>query len=220
MKSVLERVNYVCKTVRNKNTECYSFKKLIGAVRKEFREQDLDIKFITKKDKTLEVSQFYVMAYYDSEDDFNQETAIEVHVYHFFQDKDRFDNNNKAEFLIQIFDAVVHEYRHQHQSRRRGYENFSPHETEPYETYLSDSDEVDAYAFSIAIELLRSMPVERAKRYLTKITTLSKMKMHGSLVSPSLNSYVHYFQKKPLIKRIAKKIYKNLDEIDSRDIFK
>jgi hypothetical protein len=54
MNSLLERVNTVCKNVRDINCDSISFKKLVGSVRKEFKEQDLDIDLKTKKYKKLE----------------------------------------------------------------------------------------------------------------------------------------------------------------------
>lgn len=218
MNSTIERVNRVCQTVR-KSYPLASFRKLLAATRKEFKNNDIDLAIKTKKDKSLEHDQFYVMAYYDPEDDFNNETAIEVIVYHNFVVDSKFQHNQITDFLIQIFDAVVHEMRHQMQSSQRYFETYSEHAHEPFSKYLADPDELDAYALSIAIELLRSMPAARAKRNMVKMTVLSRLKRGDMLVSPNLNSYTAYFKNNALLKKLAKKVYKHLETLDSRHIF-
>lgn len=220
MNLILERVNLVCNIVLKTNDQAVTFKKLINSIRKEFKQVDLDLKIKTKRDKDLENNAFYVNAFYDPEDDSNFETSIEVLVHHSFTNEDLFHNQQITEFLIQIFDAVVHELRHQQQSRKRNYKTYSDHVYEPFSRYLADPDELDAYSLSIAIELLRAMPVDRAKRYMTKMTVLSKMKINGHLISPNLKAYVDYFGNNPLLKRLAKKVIKHLNSLDSNQIFR
>lgn len=220
MNLILERVNLVCNTVRKVNENPLTFKKLIGSIRREFKKSDIDLKIKTKKDITLDSSSFFVNAFYDPEDDSNNEIPIEVLVHHNFDPDDLFHEQQITEFLIQIYDAVVHELRHQQQSRRRHYKTYSDHAQEPFSKYLADPDELDAYALSIAIELLRVMPDHRARKYMTRMALLSKLKHSKILVSPNLRAYVQYFNNNPLLKRLAKKVYKHLDLIDSNQIFR
>lgn len=219
MNTVLERVNFVCKSVRETNRNGVTFKKLITSIRAQFRQQQFDITIKTKKDKTLESFEFYVNAYYDPEDDFNNDTPIEVIVHHNFDDISVFTTSQLTDFLIQIYDATVHEYRHQHQSAARNYQTYSSHTQSPYEEYLTDPDEIDAYAFSIAVELLRHMHKDRAKRYLTRIKTLAKMRIDSSFVSPNLKAYIDHFGLNDNTKNLAKKVYKHLDTVDKGSIF-
>ena len=86
----------------------------------------------------------------------------------------------------------------------------------PFDT---DPDEIDAYAFSIAIELLRHMHKDRAKRYLTRIKTLAKMRIDSSFVSPNLKAYIDHFGLNDNTKNLAKKVYKHLDTVDKGSIF-
>jgi len=220
MNLILERVNAVCRNVQRISKTPITFKKLIGTTRKEFKNHDIDLVLKAKKDNNLDNDAFYVAAFYDPEDDFNNETPIEVLIHHNFSSKDQFREQQITELLIQIYDAVVHELRHQLQSRRREYETYSDHAQEPFSKYLADPDELDAYALSIAIEILRVMPVERAKRYMTKMTILSKMKTGTQLISPNLRAYVQHFNNNPLLKRLAKKINKHLISLDSNQIFR
>ncbi len=220
MNLILERVSTVCETVRKISETPITFKKLVGITRKEFKNHDIDLILKTKKDNTLNKDSFYVAAFYDPEEDFNNETPIEVFVSHNFSGHDCFHEQQITEFLIQIFDAVVHELRHQQQSRRRHYETYSDHSQEPFSKYLADPDELDAYALSIAIELLRVMPAYRANKYMTRMAVLSKMKQSTILVSPNLRAYVQHFNNNPLLKRLAKKVYKHLNSLDSSQIFR
>jgi len=219
MNTVLELVNSVCQNVRALNKDPISFKKLIGCTRSAFKNQQVVLTIKTKKDRTLESSEFYVMAYYDSEDDVNQDIPIEIVVHHNFSDADLFSKTQITEFLIQIYDATVHEIRHQIQSQKRNYLAFSNHDDSPYKTYLSDPDELDAYSVSIAIELLRHMPKERAQKYMSRMTVVSKMRVGSNLVSPNLKAYIDYFGICLLTKKLAKKVYKHLDSLDKRQIF-
>ena len=82
MNIILERVYNVCKQVREQSPEQITFKKLIGRTRNAFKLHNFDIAIKTKKDRDLDADKWYIMAYYDSENDYNMDTAIEVNVYH------------------------------------------------------------------------------------------------------------------------------------------
>jgi hypothetical protein len=219
MNTVLEQVYRVCDSVRERHNDSISFKKLIGSTKTAFSQQLLDIELKTKKDNSLSNDEFYVMAYYDHENDQMNETPIEVVVYHNFAKIVQFQKTQITEFLIQIYDAVVHEIKHQHQSRNRNYQVYSDHPQEPYSAYLSDPDELDAYSLSIAIELLRNMPEKRAEIYMTRLSILSKLRQDGKLVSPNLHAYNSYFKKTNLMKKLAKKVYKHIKSLDKQLIF-
>jgi hypothetical protein len=109
--------------------------------------------------------------------------------------------------------------RHQHQSSQRYFETYSEHPHEPHSKYLADPDELDAYALSIAIELMRAMPAGRAKRNMARMTVLSKLKRGDMLISPNLRAYTAHFKNNNLLKRLAKKVYKHLETLDNRHIF-
>lgn len=219
MNFILERVNSACRYVRDSNKVSITFKQLVSSTRTSFRKHDCVLSIKTKKDKTLETSEFYVNAFYDAEDDYNDEVAIEIFIYHNFSDELLFNSTQITDFLIQVYDATVHEYRHQQQSIRREYNVYSDHEQSPYKSYLKDSDELDAYSMSIAIELLRHMSKERAKKYMSKITIMAKMRRGNTLVSPNLKAYIDNFGLNRVTKKMSKKVYKHLDAIDIEHIF-
>jgi hypothetical protein len=219
MNIILERVYDVCKDVLESSPEQTNFKKLITLTRRTFKSHKFDISIKTKKDKYLDVDKWYVMAYYDAENDSNMETAVEVIVHHNLDGTEEFGPRQINLFLTEIFDATVHEFRHQYQSMRRDFNEYVTPVDAPYELYLANQDEMDAYAFSIAIELLRVMDVYRAKRNLSRISIVSKMRTGPVYSSPVLRAYIEYFGLNDITKKLAKKIYRHLETIDKRYIF-
>jgi hypothetical protein len=219
MNIILERVCNVCKQVREQSPDKITFKKLIGRTRNAFKLHNFDIAIKTKKDRDLDSDKWYIMAYYDSENDYNMDTAIEVVVYHNLQGDEELGAHQVTAFLTEIFDATVHEFRHQYQSMRRDHNQYGEHHDTPYELYLADNDEMDAYAFSIAIELLRTMDAERAKKRMGRISVLSKMRTGAQFSSPQLRAYIGHFGLNNLTKKLSKKIYHHLETIDKRWVF-
>ena len=221
MNNILEQVNSVCTVIRNSIKYPTTFKILLSKTRKVFKSKNFDLKIKTKRQPFLNHEEFYVNAYYDADDDKHNETPIEVLVYHNFDKNEIWDTKQTSELLVQIFDAVIHEYRHQRQSRSRKYLTFSQHPQTPYREYLLDPDELDAYALSIAIELCRNLGKFRALRYMQRLSYLSKFKIQNNFVSPNLNAYVQHFGgvEHPVIKRLTKKLYIRLKKIDTDYIF-
>jgi len=219
MNLILERVCNVCKVVQESSPDLTNFKKLIGLTRRSFKDHDFDLAIKTKREKDWDPDKWYVMAYYDCENDLNGDTPIEVVIHHNLIGNEEFGQHQITSFLTEIYDAVAHEYRHQYQSMRR---NFVEHEVDPiqpYDRYLANQDEMDAYAMSIAIELLRHMDAQRAKRNLSRISKMSKMRTGLNLVSPMLRAYIEHFGLNEITKIIAKKVYQHLETIDRRYIF-
>lgn len=223
MNSIMETVYTVCTKVQSNSSHDVTFLELLRLLRKEFKIHEIDLKIRSKKDKTLDQAEFYVHAYYDSFDDQQLETPIEVVVNNNFDKDQNWDQQQVREFLTQAYDAVVHEKKHQRQSRKRNYEQFWNHHDAGYHyrEYLQDPDEIDAYSLSIAIELCRTLGKHRALRYMPKITTLARMKVNGQYVSPTLNAYVSHFDRpiSIILRRLAKKIYVRLKKIDTDYIF-
>ena len=220
MNIILGRVYDVCKSVRESIQGLTTFKKLINRTRKTFKEHNFDIVIKTKKEKSLDIDKWYVMAYYDSENDLNDDTPIEIVVHHNLDGTEEFGPRQITLFLTEIFDATVHEFRHQYQSMRRDHNEYIEHvDVTPYDKYLANQDELDAYAFSIAIELLRTLEPARARRNLSRISIMSKMRTGPNFVSPTLRAYIDHFGLNYITKKLAKKIYQHLDTVDKRYIF-
>jgi len=217
----METVCSVCNSVRSDVKDGVSFQKLLTALRKEFRNRGFGITIKSMRDKKMQGQEFYVNAYYDPEDDKEGDISIEVNIHHNFNSEAIWDKQHVTELLIQVFDATIHEFKHQRQSVKRKYITYSNHEQEPYRAYLADPDEVDAYALSIAVELTRSLGKYRAMRYLGKFSGLCKLKFNGKYVSPCLSAYYGQFGtiNNTLMRRLSKKVYVRLRKIDTASIF-
>lgn len=212
----METICGVCNTVRNNSKHGISFQNLLTNLRREFRQQGIDLKIKSSRSKKLHVEEFYVNAYYDPEDDESRDIPIEVVLHHNFDANVLWDRKQVTEVLIQVFDAVIHEFKHQRQSRKRNYKTFW-HQN----TYLDDPDEIDAYSISIAIELCRSLGKYRALRYLHTLSTLSRLKFNEQYVSPNLREYLQQFNDSDtdILNRLAKKIYIRIQKVDTDFIF-
>ena len=221
MNTVMETVSSVCNQVRHNSKHGVSFQNLLTMLRREFRVREFDLKIKSDRDKGLGPVEFYVNAYYDAEDDKNKEIPIEVVIHHNFEKSAVWDRKHTTEFLIQIFDATVHEYKHQRQSIKRKHHVYAENVKSPYKEYLAEDDELDAYALSIAIELCRTLGKFRALRLMSKASALARLKFNGRYVSPNLAAYFGQFGDihNPLLKKLTKKVYVRLQKIDTDAVF-
>jgi hypothetical protein len=215
MNSILEAACQVCNATRQQTKHGVSFQQLLTQLRRQFRKNGFDIRIKTMRHKNLDDEEFYVNAYYDPEDDKDREIPIEVVVHHNFDQEEIWDTKHVTALLIQVFDAVVHEFKHQRQSRKRNFKVF----WNQY-TYLDDPDEIDAYSVSIAIELCRTLGKYRALRYMHRFSSLSRMKVNHNFVSPNLTAYFDSFNNSPqIIKLLAKKVYVRIQKLDMDCVF-
>lgn len=217
---MMELVFTVCTSILNGTKSGISFQKLMHKIRREFKNHDLEIKLTTVRDKTLNDEIFYANGYYDPEDDKDGDRCIELIITHNFVKDRLWYTDAVKQLLIQVFDTVVHELRHQRQYRKRHFKMGADRGT-GYKEYLADPEEVDAYSISIAIELCRSMGKTRALSYLHNIEKLSRYKIKNNFVSPCLTSYLGEFPDidDPIIKELSKKVYVRLKKIDIDYIF-
>jgi len=217
----LYKVRKTCTDIIERTSHGSSFRSLLANIRKCFRKHDLDIELSTRRLNSLEGNEFYVNAYYDAEADQNHECAFEVIVYHNIDKESIFEFDQVSQFVVQIYDAVVHEFKHQEQSRSRNFKP-NPYLVEDHNTksYLADPDEIDAYALSIAIELIRNLGKSRAIQYLHRATRLAKIRPKGLFASPNLFFYFEKFDSEysPVLRKLIKKVYLNLETLDNNAI--
>lgn len=216
MNGIMEAVCQVCNKVRSQSKRGVSFQTLLVQLRKEFRRQYFAIKIKSLRNVTLGPEEFYVNAYYDPEEDQHREIPIEVVIHHNFEPNIDWDPPHITELLVQIFDAIVHEFKHQRQSRKRHFKTYWHNKS-----YLDDPDEIDAYSLSIAIELCRRLGKYRALRYLHHFNSLGRLKLQDVFVSPNLYAYMQEFGdlSNPIIKLLAKKVYIRIQKVDTDCIF-
>jgi len=221
MNGLMETICLICTHIRLKASKGVCFHKLMTIIRKEFLIHGIDLDIRAHRRKSLHPAEFYVNAYYDSENDRNFDIAIEVIIYHNFNKTIDWSQFHITELLIQLFDAVIHEYKHRSQSIKRKHKTHWATSSVVVEEYLSDPDEIDAYALSIAVELCRSLGKYRALKYMPRLTALSRVKVKNYYASPNLYGYVKTFRSidHPVLIILSKKIYKRLLKIDTDTIF-
>jgi len=194
------------------------FKTILARVKKSFGA--LDLKICTKRMKDLDTNEFYVNAYYDIADDRDGFCPIEVVILHNIDSDATFAHAQTGQLIVQIYDAVVHELRHQYQGRRRNYLSL-PEPSDDSFYYLSDPDEIDAYAISIAIELIRNLGRTRSIQYLHRASRLANIRPKGFYASPNLFAYFDTFGEieHPVIRKLIKKVFLNLQMVDKATVF-
>jgi len=154
--------------------------------------------------------------YYDGGLDEVGDTAIEVYlITNPMQDVIIIDAEQFEIIARKIADTLSHEVIHMSQFRARDfleverieYSDIEEDEEEDERGYLSSPDEINAYAYNIANELLEknALPV-----VLQKLNRLKDISIEDSL---NLWAYVNAFEKNtnhPVLKRLIKKVYKSL----------
>ena len=220
MNEELSLVRKICTGIMTRSEDGGKFKTIISRVKKGF--SSLDLKIRTKRMKNLDENEFYVNAYYDAEDDGAGLCPIEVIVYHNIDLEEFFKHSQVGQFLVQLYDAVVHELKHQAQGRSR---NYLPNpyivDLESTISYLGDPDEIDAYALSIAIELIRNLGRTRSIQYLHRASRLANVRPKGLYASPNLFAYFETFEHldHPVIRKLLKKVFLNLETVDKMAVF-
>jgi len=153
--------------------------------------------------------------FYDGGLDEGDETPIEIYlVTNPMQDVMVIDHNQFLNIGRKIADTLSHEVIHLRQYRAR---NFLEVETIQYKEleseeeesrwYLSSPDEINAYAYNIANELLERNDLQKVKEILNKVKDVS---MDDSI---NLWAYVNAFEKDvnhPVLRRLIKRVYKSL----------
>jgi hypothetical protein len=89
------------------------------------------------------------------------------------------------------------------------------------QAYLGDPDEIDAYALSISIELIRNLGRTRSIQYLHRASQLAKIRPKGLYASPNLFAYFKTFGtvQHPVIRKLIKKVFLNLETVDKTAVF-
>ena len=158
----------------------------------------------------VEASEVNINAFYDSECDERKKISIElVFVTNPNDDYLILDQDLWTLFINRLADSLAHELIHMRQTRARDFvvveHRFkSKIALDENLVYLSDPDEIDAYAFNIATEL------REHQNPLSKILNPAAVSINDSI---NLWAYIQAFSKdlkNPVVKKLLKKVYKNL----------
>ena len=177
------------------------------------RKYDVEVK--VEKSSKVSCSSIVVNAWYDDDNDRTGDD-IPIRLNFIVSDPEvllNIDEKMWHKFSNEVADAIQHEYLHMSQYRNRGFaksSNYKPKikkELKDFynsQSYLGNSDEIEAYALNISTELLN--------KYRTKRKTVANLKrLDKSLfkASPNLFAYFMAFNfdsRHPVIRKLIKKV--------------
>ncbi len=184
----------------------------VSIFRKLFRYFEVPINVRLKKDPTNKINDICVGGTYYAYDDKDGRRSINLE---FFFNPDckivKVTLKRFKEIINLVADTILHEMIHMRQWRRRNYKAIPGYESSAAfaskrkeQNYLGHPDEIDAYAFNIAIYLNTKLKRERdIVNYLNRDTSDKRLAM---------NSYIWYLRtfdnnhNHKVIKRLKKKI--------------
>jgi hypothetical protein len=177
----------------------------------EFIASRFRVDVVAAHSNDVDMDDININAYYDPDLDERKKVSIELvlitnpNTNHLMLDEIAWMN-----LCVLVADSLAHELIHMRQSRARDFEDVAIkhatafNEHRDAQEYLGDPDEIDAYAYNIAQEL------QAQKIPLSKLSNLKEIGVKDSI---NLFAYVQTFDQDsehPVIKRLLKKIYKNI----------
>ena len=177
----------------------------------------LPVRVAKKFDPTVEFGWVYIGGTYYSDWDEDDRKCIEVvFVYNPFESHVILDKKKFKRMCNTFSDVILHELIHMRQYRRRDFKilpdyesNAEMSELRQEQSYLGCTDEIDAYSFNIACELLDKLGNDQT----AVIEYLGKTHRKGKLRSHSLRFYLKAFEYNhdhPIIRRLIKRIIRYL----------
>lgn len=185
-----------------------SLRNTIIGIRKQLKSQFL-LKVYTAQNLELESMDFTIAGLYEPSNDEDQRPAIVITIIvnHIDNSPWQLSLIQQQRLCIEIVETIVHELRHQHQYRSRVWELDYNNKAYGYEIshdqkYLGQTDEIDAYAANIA-----------TRYWITKSRNIDELYSSYDL----LHYYAAFGKDHPVVKRLLKKIVKNLAYLQEND---
>lgn len=173
----------------------------------------IPIRVARKSDLAVDKGWIYIGGMYDGEFDRQKKLCIEINLTFNPTDKFLIINKKRSKLMSKLFaDCVLHEIIHMRQYRRRKFKpipdyesNAEMDELRQEQSYLGCTDEIDAYSFNIACELLDKFNGDKK----LVLQYLSQNQKKTGLKSNSLKSYLKAFEYNHnhiIIKRLKKRV--------------
>lgn len=173
----------------------------------------LPVRVSKKIDAGIDLGWVYIGGCYYSDLDQEHQQCIEVTlVYNPLDEHITMGHLRFKRFCILFADTLLHEIIHMRQYRRRGFKIIPDYESTAEkdslrkdQSYYGCTDEIDAYSFNIACDLLDKFKQdpEKAAEYISMHHGKGRKKSH------SLRSYLRAFEydnNHPIIKRLKKRV--------------
>ena len=161
-------------------------------VRKISRAVNLyDVRFKGKDSIAVLGNTFDISGIYDSELDFEDKPAIGIELVfpeykkQFLLDESDFTEEHWLALSIDVASVIGHEYVHMRQARRRHFNEGRNYKStskniifKEQQEYYGTPDEVDAYAYTLAVSLINQKAIENKKRISITKTQTYKIYCH------------------------------------------
>lgn len=181
----------------------------------------LPVKVSKHSDENVEFGFAYIGGCYYSSLDYDNEKCIELIIsYNPFEDKLTISRHRFKQMSTLFADTILHEIIHMRQFRRREFKYLPDYastaekrEKRDEQSYLGNSDEVDAYAFNSACELVSKFPDDhnRVVKYLNEKQSKRRGKINTWQMYLKAFDYDHDHH---IIQRLKKKIIRYLPYAD------
>lgn len=201
------------KELFTKRTSVSKFHKIVSKTIKD----KLPIKIRRFYNKSIPMGVIFVGGAYFSEDDQYNKTSINLDlIYNNKKDNYVFDTKMYKSLCKSIADTILHEIIHMRQYRRRNFKFLPDYASTADKTdqrqeqsYLGNSDEIDAYSFNIACELLDKFNKneKRIIQYLDQNQKNKKRKFNNWRMYLAAFDHDHNHK---IIKRLKKKVIRYL----------
>jgi hypothetical protein len=198
----------------SESTVCKSLSPVAFAtkIRKIFRFFEVPVKVRSVYNSVTDKNSVWVGGLYDSVADKQHKTAITIAL--------QFNSNltltvtqkHFQRLCFNIADTVLHEVIHMRQYRRRGFKDIPGYESTANlarkrneQTYLGHDDEIDAYSFNIACQLLERFKGDKLKiiNYLNKDLQDKRLKKDGYRMYLEVFDHNHGHR---VIRKLKKKV--------------
>lgn len=179
----------------------------------KYIKQYIPVKVTKVRDIKVLPGWVYIGGTYYSEYDKARRQCIELLlVYHLFDDNIVVSKKRYKRICYTLADTILHEIMHMRQYRRRRFKELPDYAStaarqskRKEQSYLGNSDEIDAYSFNIACELLDKFSSNPKK----VINYLNKIQTSGQTKNSCWNMYLKAFDydhNHPIIQRVKKKV--------------
>ncbi len=184
--------------------------------------KNLPVKVVKKVDFKVGKNEFFIGGTYYSEDDRSRKKCIEIlFVYNPFIETIKISRKKFMRACLCFADTLLHEIIHMRQFRRRKFKNLPEYASNAEKTeqrleqsYLGCTDEIDAYGFNIACELLERFDYNQ-KQVIRHLNVQQKGKRgKNDCWKMYLKAFDHDHNHE-IIKRVKKKVIRYLPHAEA-----
>lgn len=187
--SYFQLLHNLCSIYGENHGRTLTRRQIVNKINKAVNLHDVQIKGI--KSIGILGNSFDISGIYDRELDFEDKSSIGIEiVFPEYKEQFTFDNSDFTEehwltLSVDVASVIGHEYVHQRQSRRRHFNEGRNYKSnskniifKEQQEYYGTPDEVDAYAYTLAVSLINQKALESKKKISITKTQTYKIYRH------------------------------------------